>query len=184
MRCGNFPLRGPHNMLNIAAATLAARFFGLQPADIERAAASFNPVEHRLEFVAEIDGVKWYNDSKATNVASTFYALSSMPKGTVLILGGTDKGNDYNEILPLVEEKVKAIVCMGVDNKKLMDFFSGKVPAIYDTHSLSAAIEACREVSEPGDTVLLSPCCASFDLFKNYEDRGRQFKEQVKNLKV
>lgn len=182
MHCGDFKIQGPHNMLNIAAATLASRFFGLLPQDIENGAATFNPVEHRLEFVAEIDGVKWYNDSKATNVASTFYALSSMPENTVLILGGTDKGNDYNEILPLVKERVKAIVCMGVDNKKLLDFFKDHVPAIYDTHSLAEAIEACRKASTPGDTVLLSPCCASFDLFNNYEERGRLFKEAVMAL--
>ena len=182
MHCADFKLKGPHNMLNIAAATLASRFFGLLPQDIEKAARTFNPVEHRLEFVAEIDGVKWYNDSKATNVASTFYALSSMPRGTVLILGGTDKGNDYSEILPLVKERVKAIVCMGVDNQKLLDFFTGEVPAIYDTHSLEEAVEACRKAASPGDTVLLSPCCASFDLFNNYEDRGRRFKTAVKSL--
>lgn len=183
MHCADFKLKGPHNMLNIAAATLASRFFGLLPQDIERAAATFNPVEHRLEFVAEIDGVKWYNDSKATNVASTFYALSSMPKDTVLILGGTDKGNDYNEILPLVKERVKAIVCMGVDNSKLLNFFTDNVPAIYDTHSLEDAVEACRDATSPGDTVLLSPCCASFDLFNNYEERGRLFKKAVLALK-
>lgn len=183
MHCGDFKLKGPHNMLNIAAAALACRFYGLLPEEIEKAAATFAPVEHRLEFVAEIDGVKWYNDSKATNVASTFYALSSMPRGTVLILGGTDKGNDYNEILPLVKERVKAIVCMGVDNRKLLDFFRGQVPAIYDTHSLADAVEACRQVAEAGDTVLLSPCCASFDLFNNYEDRGRQFKNAVLKMK-
>lgn len=182
MDCSQFPLKGPHNMFNIAAATLAADFFGLDRKEIEAAAATFSPVEHRLEFVAEKDGVKWYNDSKATNVASTFYALSSMPQGTVLILGGTDKGNDYSEILPLVEEKVKAIVCMGVDNAKLLGFFTGKVPEIFDTHSLADAVEACRKASKPGDIVLLSPCCASFDLFKNYEDRGRLFKEAVNAL--
>ena len=182
MHCAAFRLKGPHNMLNIAAATLACRFYGLEPQAIERAAATFNPVEHRLEFVAEKHGVKWYNDSKATNVASTFYALSSMPENTILILGGTDKGNDYNEILPLVKERVKAIVCMGVDNKKLVDFFTGKVAEIADTHSLRDAVDACARMAAPGDTVLLSPCCASFDLFKNYEDRGRQFKDAVKAL--
>lgn len=139
-------------------------------------------MEHRLEFVADVDGVRYINDSKATNVNSCWYALESMPHNTVLILGGKDKGNDYSEIEDLVKEKVKAIVCMGKDNNKLMEFFSGKVPTIRSTHSLDEAIAACRELSVPGDTVLLSPCCASFDLFHSYEERGAMFKDAVKSL--
>lgn len=133
--------------------------------------------------MATVNGVRYINDSKATNVNSCWYALESMPKGVVLILGGKDKGNDYTEIEPLVKEKVKAIVCMGKDNAKLLDFFTGKVDAIYDTHSLLDAVDTCAAIAASGDTVLLSPCCASFDLFSSYEDRGRQFKDAVKRLK-
>jgi len=127
--------------------------------------------------------VHWVNDSKATNVNSCWYALEAMTAPTVLILGGKDKGNDYSEILPLVKEKVTAIVAMGVDNAKIIDFFSPYVERIADTHSLDDAIAACRSFARPGDTVLLSPCCASFDLFKSYEDRGRQFKAAVLKIK-
>ena len=126
--------------------------------------------------------MKYINDSKATNVNSTWYALESMPRDTVLILGGKDKGNDYSEILPLVKEKVKAIICMGKDNQKLLDFFTGEVPEIHDTHSIEDAVATAARITQSGDTVLLSPCCASFDLFKSYEDRGRQFKAQVSLL--
>jgi len=127
--------------------------------------------------------VRWLNDSKATNVNSCFYALESMTTPTVLILGGKDKGNDYNEILPLVKEKVTAIVAMGKDNSKIMEFFAPHVDKIADTHSLAEAVEACHNFAHPGDTVLLSPCCASFDLFKSYEDRGTQFKDAVRAIK-
>ena len=126
--------------------------------------------------------MKYVNDSKATNVNSTWYALESMTTPTVLILGGKDKGNDYTEIEGLVKEKVKAIVCMGKDNSKLLDFFSGKVAHISDTHSIEEAVKECAALAEEGDTVLLSPCCASFDLFKSYEDRGEKFKAEVKKL--
>ena len=141
-------------------------------------------MEHRLEPVAVIDGVRYINDSKATNVNSTWYALESMPKSrtTVLILGGKDKGNDYSEILPLVREKVKAIVAMGLHNEKIMDFFGAEVPDIVSTDSLDDAIAACRGFAEEGDTVLLSPCCASFDLFNSYEDRGERFKAAVRGM--
>lgn len=172
-------LTGLHNLYNSMAAGLSASVLDIRKEDIRKALSDFEAVEHRLEFVADIDGVRYVNDSKATNVNSTWYALESMTQPTVLILGGKDKGNDYSEILPLVEEKVKAIVCMGVDNTKLLDFFGGKVARIRDTHSIEEAVKACRELAEPGDTVLLSPCCASFDLFKSYEDRGVQFKAQV-----
>ena len=176
------PLRGLHNYYNTMAAALAARAFGVSESDIRKGVSTFKPVEHRLEPVALIGGVKWINDSKATNVASTFYALESMDTPTVLILGGTDKGNDYNEILPFVKQKVKGIVCMGVDNRKLMDFFTGRVGMIADTNSLEDAVRACAEMAVEGDTVLLSPCCASFDLFSNYEDRGEKFKKEVLKL--
>ena len=130
-----------------------------------------------------IAGVWYINDSKATNVNSTWYALESMNTPTVLILGGTDKGNDYSEIEEFVSQKVKAIVCMGVDNAKLLDFFGSRGVTMADTHSLDEALAACRRFAAEGDTVLLSPCCASFDLFRSYEDRGHQFKQAVRNLK-
>lgn len=176
-------LPGLHNLYNSMAAGLGASALNVEPEKIRKALGNFPAVEHRLEYVATVDGVKYVNDSKATNVNSTWYALESMTAPTVLILGGKDKGNDYNEILPLVREKVKAIVCMGVDNSKLLDFFSGEVAQIADTHSLEEAVAACRRLSSPGDTVLLSPCCASFDLFKSYEDRGERFKNAVKGMK-
>lgn len=175
-------LQGLHNLYNSMAAGLSASLLHVRNDVVKAALEDFEAVEHRLEFVAEIDGVRYINDSKATNVNSTWYALESMVTPTVLILGGKDKGNDYNEILPFVKEKVKAIVCMGADNRKLLDFFSGQVPAIVDTHSIGDAVAACRRLAEKGDTVLLSPCCASFDLFKSYEDRGEQFKQQVHAL--
>ena len=175
-------LPGLHNLYNSMAAGLSASVLSIRPEVTQRALSDFEAVEHRLEFVRDVDGVRYINDSKATNVNSTWYALESMTTPTVLILGGKDKGNDYSEILPLVREKVKAIVCMGVDNGKLLEFFSGEVPEIRDCHSLEEAVEQCRSLSCPGDTVLLSPCCASFDLFTSYEDRGRRFKEAVAAL--
>lgn len=180
-------LNGLHNLYNSMAAGLSACLLDIKKEDIRRALANFEGVEHRLEFVADIDGVRWINDSKATNVNSCWYALESMPStrepSVVLILGGKDKGNDYSEILPLVKKKVKAIVCMGKDNKKLLDFFSPHITRMADTHSLEDAVAACREFSTEGDTVLLSPCCASFDLFTSYENRGDLFKEAVRNLR-
>ncbi len=165
------------------AARLSASLLNIRNEEICKSLSDFDGVEHRLEYVDTIDGVVYINDSKATNVNSTWYALESMTAPTVLILGGKDKGNDYSEILPLVKEKVKAIVAMGKDNAKIIDFFSAHVPVIADTHSLADAVAACRSLAAEGDTVLLSPCCASFDLFKSYEDRGGQFKTAVKNLK-
>lgn len=179
-------LNGLHNLYNSMAAGLSACLLDIKKDDIRRALSNFEGVEHRLEYVADVDGVRYINDSKATNVNSCWYALESMPAtrepSVVLILGGKDKGNDYTEIEPLVREKVKAIVCMGKDNTKLLDFFTGKVPAIADTHSLDEAIEACRSMAVEGDTVLLSPCCASFDLFTSYENRGELFKQAVRRL--
>ena len=176
-------LHGLHNLYNSMAAGLSACLLDIRKEDIRRALEDFEGVEHRLEYVTTVNGVRYINDSKATNVNSCWYALESMPKGVVLILGGKDKGNDYTEIEPLVKEKVKAIVCMGKDNAKLLDFFTGKVDAIYDTHSLQDAVDTCAAIAASGDTVLLSPCCASFDLFSSYEDRGRQFMDAVKRLK-
>ncbi len=176
-------LNGLHNVFNSMAAGLSACALEIRKEDIRRALEDFTGVEHRLEAVCDIGGVHYINDSKATNVNSCWYALEAMTTPTVLILGGKDKGNDYSEILPLVKEKVTAIVAMGADNKKIIDFFAPHVGHIADTHSLTDAIEACRGFARPGDTVLLSPCCASFDLFKSYEDRGRQFKDAVRALK-
>ncbi len=178
-------LRGIHNLFNSMAAGLSAALLDVRKEDIRRALSDFEGVEHRLERVETIDGARWINDSKATNVNSCWYALESMrpEKSTILILGGKDKGNDYNEILPLVNERVKAIVAMGVDNKKIVDFFTGKVPVFADTHSLHECVAKCRELAQPGDPVLLSPCCASFDLFNGYEDRGRRFKALVREMK-
>lgn len=176
-------LTGLHNLYNSMAAGLSASILNIKKETIRHALEDFEAVEHRLEYVRTVKGVRYINDSKATNVNSTWYALESMTGPTVLILGGKDKGNDYTEIEGLVREKVKAIVCMGADNSKLLDFFDGKVGIIRDTHTLKDAVTACAEIAEPGDTVLLSPCCASFDLFKSYEDRGEQFKAEVRGLK-
>lgn len=177
-------LPGLHNLFNSMAAGLSACLLDIKKEDVRRALSNFEGVEHRLEYAGEVDGVRWINDSKATNVNSCWYALESMPdaKTTILILGGKDKGNDYSEILPLVKQKVKVIVAMGLHNEKIVDFFNGYVDAVLSTHSMQEAVETCRMMAEPGDTVLLSPCCASFDLFKSYEDRGRQFKDAIKAL--
>ena len=150
---------------------------------IRQGLSDFPGVEHRLERVGKVGGVQYVNDSKATNVDACWYALESMKTPTTLIIGGKDKGNDYTEIEDCVKEKVKAIVCLGVDNDKLHKFFDDKVPAIADARSMQEAVEKCAQFATEGDTVLLSPCCASFDLFKSYEDRGEQFKACVKNLK-
>jgi UDP-N-acetylmuramoylalanine--D-glutamate ligase len=176
-------LHGLHNLYNSMAAGLSACLLDIKDKDICRALSDFEGVEHRLEPVETINGVKYINDSKATNVNSCWYALESMGRNTILILGGKDKGNDYNEILPLVKDKVKAIVAMGLHNEKILEFFNGHVDTIVDTHSLDDAIKACQEIAVEGDTVLLSPCCASFDLFSSYEDRGRKFKDAVRALK-
>ena len=176
-------LSGLHNLYNSMAAGLSACLLDIEKEDIRRALSNFEGVEHRLEYVETIDGVRYINDSKATNVNSCWYALESVPKNTILILGGKDKGNDYTEIESLVKNKVKAIVCMGKDNTKLLDFFNGKVAQISDTHSIEDAVKECARLAQEGDTVLLSPCCASFDLFKSYEDRGEQFKAIVRSMK-
>lgn len=181
MKRDEISLKGTHNLYNSLAASLAASLLGLPADTIKKSLSNFAGVEHRLEYVATVDGVRYINDSKATNVNSTFYALGSMTTPTVLILGGKDKGNDYSEILPLVRERVKAIVAMGLHNEKIVDFFSPYVPVV-STDNLADAVSECRRLATDGDTVLLSPCCASFDLFTSYEDRGRRFKDAIHAL--
>jgi len=178
----DFALKGKHNAYNTMAASIAATTLGIRKEKIREAVSNFHSLEHRMEFVATVRGVDFINDSKATNVNSTWYALESMQKSTVLILGGIDKGNDYELIADLVKEKVKAIVCMGIDNKKIIEFFKDKVKTIVEVDSAKKAVNTSFKLAEKGDLVLMSPACASFDLFKNYEDRGRQFKESVKEL--
>ena len=176
-------IKGTHNMYNSMAAAVAANIMGVKNETIRRSLATFQGVEHRLEYVATIRGVRYINDSKATNVNSCWYALQSMKTPVVLILGGTDKGNDYSEIADLVREKVHTLIFMGLDNKKLNEYFGLNTNCkIVDTNSLADAVKVAYEVARKGDTVLLSPCCASFDLFKNYEDRGEQFKQAVRQL--
>jgi UDP-N-acetylmuramoylalanine--D-glutamate ligase len=178
----DFALKGKHNAYNTMAASIAATTLGIRKEKIREAVSNFHNLEHRMEFVATVRGVDFINDSKATNVNSTWYALESMQKKTVLVIGGVDKGNDYSLIADLVKEKVKAIVCMGTDNNKIVDFFKGMVPVIIVTDSAKKAVTESFKLAEKGEVVLLSPACASFDLFKNYEDRGRQFKDAVKEL--
>lgn len=178
----DFALKGKHNNYNTMAAGIAAATLGIRKEKIREAVKNFHSLEHRMEFVAMVRGVEFVNDSKATNVNSTWFALESMNKPTILVLGGTDKGNDYSLIAELVKEKVKAIVCMGVDNKKIIEAFKDLVPVIVETDSAKKAVNASFKLAAKGDVVLLSPACASFDLFKNYEDRGTQFKEAVKEL--
>jgi UDP-N-acetylmuramoylalanine--D-glutamate ligase len=183
MDTNDITIKGTHNMYNSMAAAVAANVMGVRNETIRRSLATFQGVEHRLEYVATIRGVRYINDSKATNVNSCWYALQSMKTPVVLILGGTDKGNDYSEIASLVREKVHTLIFMGLDNKKLNEFFTiNSNCKIVDTNNLEDAVRAAYEVAQKGDTVLLSPCCASFDLFKNYEDRGEQFKAAVKKL--
>ena len=176
-------LKGMHNIYNSMAASISATLLDIKKENIRKALASFEAVEHRLEYVRTLNGVRYINDSKATNVNSTWYALESMTDPVVLILGGKDKGNDYSEIEEFVKEKVTAIVCLGVDNSKLHAFFDSKVPVVTDARSMQECVTKCHELASEGQTVLLSPCCASFDLFKSYEDRGEQFKQCVHELK-
>lgn len=172
-------LRGPHNYFNASCAIASAIVCGVSDAKIQKGLETFVNAPHRLEFVANINGTDYINDSKATNVDSVYWALKAMKKPTVLILGGQDKGNDYTAIEKIVAEKVKALVCMGVDNQKLLEFFTSIVKNIEETHSAADAVRVAAKYTEGGDVVLLSPACASFDLFKNYEDRGEQFKKEV-----
>lgn len=175
-------LEGTHNLYNSLASGITAKLLDITDENLRHSLSDFQGVEHRLEKVAKVRGIQFINDSKATNVNSCWYALQSMKTKVVLILGGTDKGNDYTEIEQLVKDKVRALVFLGVDNSKLHKFFDGKIDNIVDTSSMKDAVEKSYALAQEGDTVLLSPCCASFDLFQNYEDRGDQFKEYVRKL--
>lgn len=177
----DFTLPGKHNKRNALAAYYAAKAAGVDENVIRECLKTFPGVEHRLEFVADKAGVRYINDSKATNVDACYVALDAMTRPTVLVIGGKDKGNDYSRIIPLVKEKCRGVVYLGADNKKLHENFDDLGVAVADTHSMKDCVEACRNMAKEGDVVLLSPCCASFDLFKNMEDRGEQFKEQVMN---
>ena len=175
-------LSGKHNIYNSLAAGIATNIAGIKKEVIRKSLSDFPGVEHRLEKVTKVGGVQYINDSKATNVDACWYALESMKTPTILIIGGKDKGNDYDAIKPLVKKKCVGLVYLGADNKKLHDNFDNMGIPVRDTHSMKECVEACYEMAKPGDTVLLSPCCASFDLFKNMEDRGEQFKTLVRNL--
>ncbi|WP_298766232.1 UDP-N-acetylmuramoyl-L-alanine--D-glutamate ligase [uncultured Polaribacter sp.] len=182
MPLSTLTVKGKHNVKNAMAATMAAQLLKVRKESIKESLANFEGVEHRLENVAKIREVSYINDSKATNVNATFYALECMDKQTVWIVGGVDKGNDYNDLLPLVREKVKAIVCLGLDNDKIKNTFGNVVDVIVETAGAEEAVKVSHKIAEKGDAVLLSPACASFDLFENYEDRGRQFKKAVRGL--
>lgn len=175
-------LKGRHNISNSMAAATTANILKIRKETIKRSLSDFHAVEHRLEFVLKVGGIEFINDSKATNVNSVYYALESMKNPTIWIVGGVDKGNDYSELYDLVKEKVKAIVCLGEDNSKIINAFAGKVEHIVETKSMHDAVNAAYRFGKKGDSVLLSPACASFDLFENYEDRGKKFKQEVKNL--
>ncbi|RIA08713.1 UDP-N-acetylmuramoylalanine--D-glutamate ligase [Flavobacteriaceae bacterium MAR_2010_72] len=182
MPTANLALEGKHNIKNAMAASTVAHLLKIRKQTIRESLENFQGVEHRLEHVLKINKVQYINDSKATNVNATYYALESMDAPTIWIVGGQDKGNDYRELFSFVNEKVKAIICLGVDNEKLMDNFAGMVDIIVETQFMSEAVKIAYKIAEAGDNVLLSPACASFDLFENYEDRGRQFKDAVRNL--
>jgi UDP-N-acetylmuramoylalanine--D-glutamate ligase len=182
METETMALEGKHNMKNAMAATSVAKLMKIRNATIRESLSNFQGVEHRLEKVLKIQNVQYINDSKATNVNATFFALDSMNTPTVWIVGGVDKGNDYNELMSLVREKVKAIICLGVDNKKIIDVFGNVVDIMIEVNTMEDAVKMAQRLSEKGDSVLLSPACASFDLFENYEDRGNQFKQAVKHL--
>ncbi|MDB9723345.1 UDP-N-acetylmuramoyl-L-alanine--D-glutamate ligase [Polaribacter sp.] len=182
MPISTLAVKGKHNVKNTMAATMAAQLLQIRKEAIKESLSNFEGVEHRLENVAKVKGVEYINDSKATNINATFYALECMDRQTVWIVGGVDKGNDYSDLLPLVREKVKAIVCLGLDNQKIKDMFGNVVDIVVETAGAEEAVKVAHKLSENGDAVLLSPACASFDLFENYEDRGRQFKDAVRNL--
>jgi len=182
MSVDDFKIKGKHNQYNTMAAGIAAATLGIRKEKIREAVTTFESLEHRMEMVAMVKGVEYINDSKATNINSTWYALESMTRPTILILGGVDKGNDYEVLKELVNEKVKAIVCLGLDNRKIHEAFGGSVALLVNTTSAEDAVKAAYHFAEKGDAVLLSPACASFDLFKNYEDRGIQFKQAVRDL--
>ena len=182
MKKDQLSLQGTHNLYNSMAAGLVSKLLDISDESLRQSLTDFQGVPHRLEKVATVRGVLYVNDSKATNVNSCWYALQSMKSKVVLIMGGTDKGNDYKEIEHLIKEKVRALILLGKDNRALHEFFDGKVPLIFDADNMAMAVNIAYDVAEKGDVVLLSPCCASFDLFKNYEDRGDQFKECVRKL--
>lgn len=182
MSIQDLALQGRHNIMNSMAASVTGKLLDLRNERIRSSLTDFDTVEHRLEFVSKINGVKFINDSKATNVNSAWYALESQIETVIWIVGGVDKGNDYTDLIPLVESKVKAIICLGTDNKKLIKTFGDKVKFIHETSSAKEAVDVAYQVAFDGETVLLSPACSSFDLFENYEDRGRQFKKAVKGL--
>ena len=182
MPISTLSIKGKHNTKNAMAAAMAAQLLNVRKEFIKESLSNFEGAEHRLENVAKIKEVQYINDSKATNVNATFYALECMDKTTIWIVGGVDKGNDYTDLLPLVREKVKAIVCLGVDNEKIKNTFSNVVDIIIETAGAEEAVKVSHKLAERGESVLLSPACASFDLFENYEDRGRQFKKAVRNL--
>jgi UDP-N-acetylmuramoylalanine--D-glutamate ligase len=182
MPINELSLEGKHNVKNAMAATAVAQLMKIRKDTIRESLSNFQGVEHRLEKVLKIQNVQYINDSKATNTNATFFALESMTAPTVWIVGGVDKGNDYDELMPLVREKVKAIICLGVDNQKILNAFSNVIDVMVETTSMTEAVKAAQKLAERGDVVLLSPACASFDLFENYEDRGKQFKAAVQNL--
>lgn len=182
MPINELALEGKHNVKNAMAAITVAQLMRIRKETIRESLSDFQGVEHRLEKVLKIQNVQYINDSKATNVNATFFALDSMNAPTIWIVGGVDKGNDYTELMPLVREKVKGIICLGVDNSKIMKAFENVVDVMIETTSMTDAVKIAQRMAEKGDTVLLSPACASFDLFENYEDRGKQFKNAVQNL--
>jgi UDP-N-acetylmuramoylalanine--D-glutamate ligase len=182
MPINELSLEGKHNVKNAMAATAVAQLMKIRKDTIRESLSNCQGVEHRLEKVLKIQNVQYINDSKATNTNATFFALESMTAPTVWIVGGVDKGNDYDELMPLVREKVKAIICLGVDNQKILNAFSNVIDVMVETTSMTEAVKAAQKLAERGDVVLLSPACASFDLFENYEDRGKQFKAAVQNL--
>ncbi|RRA98789.1 UDP-N-acetylmuramoyl-L-alanine--D-glutamate ligase [Larkinella rosea] len=178
----DLPLKGKHNAINMLAATLAAQSVGVKPEALQTGLQTFQNAAHRLEPAGDVKGVHFINDSKATNVDSVYYALESMTTPVIWIAGGQDKGNEYDQLMSLVREKVKALICLGKDNRKLVSYFSDTVPVLFETQDVNEAVTKGLELANPGDTVLLSPACASFDLFRNYLDRGDQFKEAVKKM--
>ena len=182
MPINELALEGKHNLKNAMAATAVSQLLKIRKQTIRESLSNFQGVEHRLEKVLKIQNVEYINDSKATNVNATYFALDSMTVPTVWIVGGVDKGNDYDELMSLVREKVKAIICLGVDNSKIIQTFSNVVDVMVETTSMTEALKIAKHIAESGEAVLLSPACASFDLFENYEDRGRQFKNAVHNL--
>jgi UDP-N-acetylmuramoylalanine--D-glutamate ligase len=182
MNISTLALKGKHNLKNAMAASMATSLLKVRKDTIRESLEDFEGAEHRLEFVLKINGVQYINDSKATNVNATFYALDSVKTPTVWIVGGVDKGNDYLDLMPMVREKVKAIICLGLDNQKIMQTFGNVVDLIVETAGAEEAVKVAYKIAEKGDTVLLSPACASFDLFENYEDRGNKFKEAVRGL--